>query len=224
MFKIKFICYLYMPIMFGLFIISCENKEAKKVEPVVSVKDTIEKSQQIEDYLVLLVDDFDNGKKPNVLGGDFGAWNSSLNDYTQGCIDSFDSQNARGGLGYCLRLDYDVDSPKPAYNGFWTNLSDSDLNDANQLVFYVKGSETKGFTTKFKVELKNTKGEVGSYIVTGVTGVWQRIVIPFNKFEAIKDWHDMKELVIVFDDINTTQKTGTIFIDDIYFSREKQVN
>ena len=174
------------------------------------------------DAAILKVADFDSGQKPNNLGGDFGAWNRDETDLTQSCVDSFSSEVKYGDKGYSLKLVYDVDSPNPAYNGFWTKLQNQDVKDYKELVFFVKGDEQKGFTPRFKVELKNPT-QVGSFLVTGVTSEWQKVVIPFQKFKAITDWSQMTEFVIVFDDLTSNPKEGVIYIDDIYFSNGKVV-
>ncbi|MCJ7645940.1 OmpA family protein [bacterium] len=171
---------------------------------------------------ILKLADFDSGGKPNNLGGDFGAWNRDPTDLTQMCTDSFSSEVKYGDKGYSLKLAYDVDSPNPAYNGFWTKLQNQNLKDYKELVFFVKGDEEKGFTPRFKVELKNPT-EVGSFLVTGITSAWQKVVIPFQKFKAITDWSQMTEFVVVFDDLTSNPKDGVIYIDDISFSDGKGV-
>jgi len=171
---------------------------------------------------ILKVGDFDSGEKPNNLGGDFGAWNKDPTDLTQMCTDSFSSEVKYGDKGYSLKLVYDVDSPNPAYNGFWTKLQNQDVTGYNELVFYVKGDEEKGFTTRFKVELKNPT-QVSSFLVTGVTSEWQKVVIPLQKFKGITDWSQMSEFVVVFDDLTSNPKEGAIYIDDVYFSDGKGV-
>jgi len=169
---------------------------------------------------ILKVADFDSGEKPNNLGGDFGAWEKDPTDLTQTCRDSFSSEVKYGDKGYSLRLVYDVDSPNPAYNGFWTKLNNQDITGYKELVFYVKGDEEKGFTTRFKVELKNPT-QVGSFLITGVTGDWQKVTVPLEKFKAITEWSQMTEFVVVFDDLTSNPKEGVIYIDDIYFSDGK---
>jgi len=169
---------------------------------------------------ILKVADFDSGEKPNNLRGDFGAWDKDPTDLTQTCLDSFSSEVRCGDKGYSLKLSYDVDSPNPAYNGFWTKLQNQDLKDYKELVFFVKGDEEKGFTRRFKVELKNPT-QVGSFLVTGVTREWQKVIIPFQKFKRITDWSQMTEFVVVFDDLTSNPKEGVIYIDDVYFSDGK---
>lgn len=170
----------------------------------------------------LKVADFDSGAKPNNLGGDFGAWDKDPTDLTQTCLDSFSSEMKCGDKGYSLKLTYDVDSPNPAYNGFWTKLQNQDLKGYKELVFFVKGDEQKGFTRRFKVELKNPT-QVGSFLVSGITSEWQKVVVPLKKFKRITDWSQMTEFVIVFDDLTSNPKEGIIYVDDVYFSDGKGV-
>lgn len=174
-------------------------------------------SANAADASVLLVDDFDDCSKPNALGGNFGAWNKDPNDTTQGCVDSFDGDVKNGASGYSLKIKYDVDSPNPAYNGVWMDLMNSDLRPYNSLVFYVKGDAVEGYTTQFKIEVKNQAGEVGRYLVTGVSDKWQKIIVPFRKINGITDWRNVTQFVIVFDDINCTDKDGVINVDNITF-------
>src|SRR3989338_2888870 len=95
----------------------------------------------------LVVADFNTGEKPSNLGGDFGAWDKDPNDETQGCQQSFEATHVLGDeTGYSIRLDYDVDSPNPAYNGFWMKLNDLDTTAYNTVNFYLKGDATNGFT------------------------------------------------------------------------------
>src|SRR3989338_5975750 len=95
----------------------------------------------------LIISDFDTGDKPNNIGGDFGSWDKDPNDETQSCQMSFEGQDAVGDpLGYAIRLDYDVDSPNPAYNGFWMKLNNLDATAYNTVNFYLKGDAKNGFT------------------------------------------------------------------------------
>ena len=164
----------------------------------------------------LLVDDFDRGEKPNALGGDFGSWDKDPSDPTQKCTIAFDKANAFGGAGYSLKLDYDVDSPNPAYNGFWMKLQSMDLSAYKKLTFYIRGDATKGFTPQIKLELKNGK-EVGRYLLKGVTEQWQQVSIPLKDFVGLSDWKGMTEFVVVFDDLTSTKKVGAVYLDEITF-------
>ena len=169
----------------------------------------------------LVVADFDTGDKPNNIGGDFGAWDKDPNDDTQGTEMSFEPDDALGDpAGYSIRLDYDVDSPNPAYNGFWMKLNGENATQYNALSFYLKGDAASGYTKRIKLELKDMTNKPSPYIVTGLTDQWQKFSIPFEKFRRITDWESMNEFVIVFDDINSNPKSGTIFMDQVALSNE----
>ncbi len=169
----------------------------------------------------LVIADFDSGDKPNNIGGDFGSWDKDPNDETQFSQMAFEGDDAKGNAsGYSIRLDYDVDSPNPAYNGFWMKLNGEDATPYNTVSFYVRGDKEKGFTKRLKIELKDMSNQPSPYIVTGITDQWQKISIPFEKFRKVKDWTAMNEFVVVFDDINSNPKSGTIFIDQIVFEKQ----
>ena len=169
----------------------------------------------------LVIADFDTGDKPNNIGGDFGGWDKDPNDESQGTQMSFDTDDSQGDAsGYSIRLDYDVDSPNPAYNGFWMKLNGEDATAYNTLNFYVKGDAKAGYTKRFKIELKDMTNKPSAYIVSGVTDQWQKISIPFEKFRRIENWNSLNELVFVFDDINSNPKSGSILIDQITFSKQ----
>ena len=169
----------------------------------------------------LVIADFNTGDKPNNLGGDFGSWDKDPNDETQGCQMSFESDDATGDkLGYSIRMDYDVDSPNPAYNGFWMKLNSLDATQYNTVNFYLKGDTTAGFSKRVKIELKDDSKVPSQFIIAGVTDQWQKFSIPFEKFRRVKNWSALSEFVVVYDDINSNPKKGTIFIDQVTFSQE----
>jgi hypothetical protein len=153
--------------------------------------------------------------------GEFGAWDKDPNDFTQTCYDSFSPIVKRGEKGYSLRIDYDVDSPNPAYNGIWFKLGNVDLRDYKYLVLCVKVDKKRGFTKHFKIELKNNYGEKGIFYLTNITDNWKQYKIPLNKFMGISNFDKLKELVFVFEDWRVTKKEGTIYVDDIYFTKGK---
>jgi len=167
----------------------------------------------------LVVADFDTGDKPNNLGGDFGAWDKDPNDESQGCQLSFAEDDSMGDKeGYTIRLDYDVDSPNPAYNGFWMKLNGLDASAYNTINLYFKGEGE--FTKRVKIEVKDSTNKPSSYILSGITDQWQKFSIPFEKFRRISNWNSLSELVLVFDDINSNPKSGTIYLDQISLSNE----
>jgi hypothetical protein len=169
----------------------------------------------------LMIADFNTGDKPSNIGGDFGAWDKDPNDTTQGCKMSFDPDDAKAlAGGHSIRLDYTVDSPNPAYNGFWMKFNSEDATPYNTLNFYVKGDAKAGYTKRFKIEMKDMTNKPSAYMVSGVTDQWQKISIPFEKFRKIENWNSLNEFVVVFDDINSNPKKGSILIDEVSLSKQ----
>jgi hypothetical protein len=68
--------------------------------------------------------------------------------------------------------------------------------------------------------LKNID-QTDKFLVEGVSSSWQKIVIPLGMFKRIGDWRKMTELTIVFNE-NVTGKTGTIYLDNIYFAQSPE--
>ncbi len=169
----------------------------------------------------LMLADFDAGDKPNNLGGDYGAWDKDPSDDTQGCRASHASDDSTGNIeGFALRLDYDVDSPKPAYNGFWMKLENVNALPYDTLSLDVRGASHR-FSKRLKVELKTPDSRSSSFFISGITDQWQTIQIPLKRFKGIKDWSILSELILVFDDVNIAPKKGTLLVDQIRFERIK---
>ena len=169
----------------------------------------------------LMIADFNTGDKPSNIGGDFGAWNKDPADFTQGCTESFDSANRHGDSGFAMKLEYSVDSKNPAYNGFWMALPNIDASGYDNLALWVKGDAKAGYTTVFKVELKNAGKQVGRYYITNVTDQWQEVVVPLAEFKGLTDTSNLSELVVVFEDRIASNKKGVIYIDDVRFTKSK---
>ncbi len=175
-------------------------------------------ASKLQDELVIA--DFNTGEKPNNLGGDFGSWDKDPDDETQSCRMSFESDDAMGDAsGYSIRLDYDVDSPNSAYNGFWMKLSNVNALEYNTINLALRGDSKKGYTKTVKLELKDSAGS-SFYVISGITDHWQKFSIPLEKFKKIRDWNTLAEFVLVFDDVNTNPKVGSIYMDQITFSKE----
>lgn len=168
----------------------------------------------------LLINDFDKKENFNNIGGPFGSWNVFYSDTSQYCKDEFTPLETMSGKGYSLKLSYDVEAQFSAYNGFFTSLMGMDISDYKYLVFHIKGDKWAGFTTKVNLELKN-KFQTGKTTVDGIMDQWKKIVIPLDHFAGINSFKEMKELVIVFSDLNVTRKVGVVYIDDIYFSKDE---
>lgn len=168
----------------------------------------------------LVVADFNSGTKPDNLGTDWGAWNYDPDDSEQGCRDTLERDDFKDQAnGFSLRIDYDVQSQKPAFNGIWIKLGGLDAAPYEWLSFWIRGAADRKFTKRFKLELKNESGERAVYLVENITRKWKEIRIPFKKNGAVSDWSRLEELTLVFDDILTTYKEGTLYLDQIEFQK-----
>lgn len=171
----------------------------------------------------LIIADFDSGENINNLNGDLAVWNKEYADKTQGAKMAFAADDARGLLsGKCLQLDYDVDSPNQAYNGFCMKLSIADFTNFDTLNLYLKGAGATGYDKRQKIELKDSAGKASACLISGISDRWQKFSIPLDKFMMISDWSRMFEFVVVFEDVITSPKKGRIFLDHLFVSNENQ--
>ncbi len=168
----------------------------------------------------IIAANFDSGEKPNNLGGNFGAWNKDPSDPTQWCKESFDNVTRHGDTGFAMKLDYSVDSPNPAYNGFWMMLPNFDATKYDALNLWVKGDSKAGYTTVFKIELKGANKQMGRYYISNVGDQWQEISIPLSEFKGLIDRSSLTEFVIVFEDRMASNKKGVLYMDDIRFVKK----
>ena len=168
----------------------------------------------------VVVANFDSAEKVSNLGGNFGAWNKDPSDPTQWCKEGFDNVTRHGDTGFSMRLDYSVDSPNAAYNGFWMTLPNFDATKYDALNIWVKGDPKAGYTTVFKIELKGANKQTGHYYASNVSDQWQEISIPLSDFKGLIDRSNLAEFVLVFEDRMASNKKGILYIDDIRFVKK----
>lgn len=170
----------------------------------------------------LVVADFDSAEKINNLGAPIEVWlREDGSDKTQGCEMTFVEDDALGKPGgHSVRLDYDVESENPAYNGIRMGLSLLNPSLYKTLNFYVKGDQAKGFTHRLKIELIGQGKPPSPYLVEGITADWQKITIPLSEFWVTESGVPLDKFVVVFADINNDPKVGTVYLDQVYFSKE----
>ena len=100
-------------------------------------------------------------------------------------------------------------------------LQNLDASKYNNVALRVKGDAKIGYTTVFKLEIKNAAKQVGRYYVTNISDQWQDVVIPLKDFKGITDLSNLTELVIVFEDRIASNKKGVVYIDDLRFTKNK---
>jgi len=161
-----------------------------------------------------LLADFNlTGHRTNA-GLPFGAWDSDPGDATQSCRIRLEAGTRVGDDGYGLMIEYDVESPNPAYNGFWMKLPDVPLARYETLSLMVKGEAERGFTRRLWLELKD-RDRVARFLLEGITSEWTPMRIPLREFTGIRNIRTANELVLVFDDETVTTKVGTLYLDNI---------
>lgn len=191
----------------------------------------------------ILVDNFNEAKTENALGGATGAWYDP-EDPSIYCKTEFDDKVFFGPSGRSLRLDYNIksqrenvniqtnDSPSfpvtkgnAAFNGYYSILPPQNLTHHTHLILWAKGDGERGFSRSFKIEIKDGLNTTyAGYKVTGLTDQWQRYVIPLRSFNDIKDWTQIKEFVVVFAADTVNRKDGVMYLDDIYFAENPEQN
>ncbi|MBI4399077.1 MAG: DUF3131 domain-containing protein [Candidatus Omnitrophica bacterium] len=186
----------------------------------------------------LIVHDFETGTLENNLGGESGAWDVDPEDDTADAYPDIEPGQSADGEGLFLKLTYDVDSPYPSSNGFWTKLKNLDASQYDHLEFDVKQDAQKGATEIFKIEIKKFKDKErveklkGTYIVNGVTKEWKHVSIPLGSFTGLLNFADeavwknpaialtdLDEFVVVFEDRRVSQKEGVLYFDNIKFTK-----
>ena len=174
-----------------------------------------------EETTSLVVADFDNAQMTNNLGQPIEVWlREDGSDKTQSCVMSFVEDDALGKQGgHSVRLDYDVESENPAYNGIRTGLNLPNPASYKTLNFYIKGDKAKGFTKKLKIELIGQGKPPSPYIVEGITDQWQKITVPLSEFWVTQSSVPLEKFVVVFADINSDPKVCTVYLDQVYFSK-----
>lgn len=172
----------------------------------------------------LMIANFEHGNLDDV-GGKISTWTSNSLDTTQGCrleiVPLYSVMGKGDKEAHVLRVGYDVASTGPAINGIRMGLNNIDLSRYDQFSMLIKGNPTAGFTTQFKLEFINNRGERAGYLLKGITDQWQRIAIPMKNIKSggsMKDWSNMRELLFRFDDLTVTQKEGVLYIDEVAFS------
>lgn len=191
----------------------------------------------------LLLDNFNEAKTENALGGATGAWYDP-DDTSIYCKTEFDDKVFFGPSGRSLRLDYNIKSQREnvfiptqnsqtfqvskgnqAFNGYYSIFPPQNLASKTHLILWAKGDGMRGFSRSFKIEIKDGLSQTyAGYKITGLTDQWRRYVIPLRSFTDIKDWTNIKEFVVVFAADTVSRDDGRMYLDEIYFAESPEQN
>lgn len=191
----------------------------------------------------ILLDNFNEAKTENALGGATGAWYDP-DDTSIFCRTEFNDKVFFGPSGRSLRLDYNIKSQREnvfiptqnsqtfqvtkgnqAFNGYYSIFPPQNLTNKTHLILWAKGDGAQGFSRSFKIEIKDGLSTMYTgYKITDLSDQWRRYSIPLAKFTDIKDWTSIKEFVIVFAADTVTREDGAMYLDEIYFSESAEQN
>ena len=116
-----------------------------------------------------------------------------------------------------IRINYNLNHPYPPVKTFSLSVPQMNAGKYLQLQFSVRALE-EGYPGIMRVEVKNRKNETASVFVDNVRLDWEKIVIPFDRFEKVSDWASIEEISFVLEAWNADKKKGIVLIDDICFS------
>lgn len=174
----------------------------------------------------LTIAGFENGDYSDI-DTRIGTWSSNPLDTSQGTtmeiIPLYGVMGKATQESHVIKITYDVATTGPAFNGVYIKLNRMDLTPYKKMSILIKGDPDKGFTTKFKIELKNKRGQRATYVLNGISDSWQQMNIPLEEFKAagsLRDLSGMSEMDITFDDMTVDNKEGILYIDEIKLSTE----
>ena len=164
----------------------------------------------------ILIDDFERPDiSKNLLGGTTSAWTRDKTDDTVSINLQRDDAEHNANHTACLRIDYDVDSPNPAYAGVALNLAQADGSGCDTLRF-----NARGLPDRTKIELHTTGGSGAVRVRIKNSTQWSTIELRYRDFGLITNWSHLDRLVIVFEDGVSKPKVGTAWLDDVQLARE----
>lgn len=164
----------------------------------------------------VVIADFNRAGHRTNAGDAFGAWHSDPGDRTQFCRIRLVDHERVGPQGFGLMLEYDVDSPNPAYGGFWMKITQVAVRAFGAVTFDIKGDAARGFTRQLWMELKDGT-RVARFRLEGITASWKRMRIPLREFDGITRLRNVTEFVIVIDDETATVQEGALYLDNVVF-------
>jgi hypothetical protein len=160
----------------------------------------------------LTIDDFDDGRDPNTIGGSIG-WDGPC---VIGSPSDYDPINAYGDSGYGYYLRYSV---MPTCYATWqTELLGKDFSCFSRLTFQIKGALGSERPNIYLQDTSNKRCYVDVERVLPerrVTGNWQQARISLDAYRAKRV--NLKELNFVQIVFEWDRVDGTIYIDEVRF-------
>jgi hypothetical protein len=169
----------------------------------------------------LVLHDFERAASP-IPGVTMRGWTAEPGHYAGRISYRQEPIQPRGHSRRALHLRYRFfpDATDPI--GWQLRLPDLDASAYDHLELWIRGDETTGYADALKLEFKQPLPEgspgllrQGSYVVTGITGDWQRFRIPLNMMNGIADWQGLREFNLALHPRRSPIHAGGYWLDDI---------
>ncbi|MFH1702232.1 MAG: RHS repeat-associated core domain-containing protein [Nitrospirota bacterium] len=171
---------------------------------------------------VLLVDDFNEVKSKNMLGGSFGTYTNPGAHYVESSsidIPPASKKYSSKETNRALLVSFDMTQPN-SYGGYWTSIAGSDISDYSTLVLRLSSDEKM---PNIIVGIRNKQGIEGktyirAYVFSPDANGWREVRIPLTGLRGLSDFSSPDVLFFSVSHGDGSGK-GTIKIDDVRFEK-----
>jgi len=116
-----------------------------------------------------------------------------------------------------IHVAYNFNDDLPPTKSFSLDVSSMNVDKYKEIQFSIRAKE-EGSPGIVKIVFENGFNEESFFYVRGVDLSWKEVSIPFEAFEQITDWNNVKNVSFVLESWNVDKKKGVILIDDVRFS------
>lgn len=121
-----------------------------------------------------------------------------------------------------MRVEYAFEGENRMQASFAVDLGDLDASAYDHVELRLKGDDATGFSPAMKIGFRRPKADLprlmqdGTAVITGISGKWQRIVVPLNRMAGITDWKHLRAFFVSLESRRVGQaKRGAYEIDDV---------
>jgi len=97
------------------------------------------------------------------------------------------------------------------------SVPEVDASQYGSLQFSLRAKE-EGNPGIIKIVIQNSKNEISSYYVQGITFNWKEYTISLEEFKQISDWSSLKDVSFTLESWNVNKDKGVIMIDNVRFA------
>ena len=115
-----------------------------------------------------------------------------------------------------IKIAYRFDPAKKEIYTF--DLMKLNLNGYRTLDFSVKKSNFKDLVS-IRIEMINAYNEKSEVYIKDVSHRWKDSSVSLAEFSEITQWSEMTSLSFIIEEWNTKENTGSVFIDNVKFSK-----